>query len=39
LQYPPISEYKKSKDGNYTYGGLMNEINHNLGEYFDYRFV
>jgi len=27
LQYPPIYEYKKSKDGNYTFSGWKSKMN------------
>ena len=37
-QFPPLFEYKKLKDGNYTYGGLLNDITIGVEEYFGLRF-
>lgn len=37
-QFPPIFEYKKSKDGNYTYEGLLYELTLRVQEYSNFRF-
>ena len=37
FQFDPLFTYKKQKDGNYTFGGLVYQIMNDAKNYFDLR--
>jgi len=37
IQFDPLFTYKKQKDGNYTFGGLVYQIMNDAKNYFDLR--